>query len=281
MKVNARLFWRFFKKHPRRVVGFFLLLMVSIAVYSLGARSTRFIYKKLFSCPVVDITCTDCYSPLVKKKLVSFVRAHMSNVNYLFFDAQNFYSSIKDQFDCVTKVAISKRLPLGFCVNINGVKPVMLVNNYVLAADRSVYHREDFSSWVNFDKLPTIAVPSLNAGMKVTPWAYDILKKLAVDYAREYECFFQSPSYIRLTPRDTGSTWSPPRRYAAVVVNEVTLGKRAALQRLDELVDDALHRGFCSQNALDKKRRSVELDMRFERRIIMKFIDHGKRGRVS
>ena len=275
MKANARQFWRLFKKHPRRVLGVFLLLVLSVTLYSLGASSARFIYKKMFSCPVVDITCADCYSPQVKKKLVSFVQAHMANVNYLFFDAQNFYSSLKDQFDCVTKVTISKRLPLGFCVKIDGVKPVMLVNNtFVLAADRSVYRREDFTAWSKLDELPVIAVPSLSAGMKVTPWAYDVLHRLAVEYAHNYDCLFKNSSYIRLTPRQ-------PKRYVAVVVHEALLKNKATLQRLDDLVDDAIHRGFCSQEKLEKKRRSVELDMRFERRIIMKFVDHPKRGRGS
>lgn len=273
MKVIARVFWRFFKKYPRRVLGVFLLLIFGVSLPVFGVRSARFICKTLFSCPVVDITCTDCYSPLVKKKLVSFVRAHMSNVNYLFFDAQNFYSSLKDQFDCVTKVTISKRLPLGFCVKINGVRPVMLLNNdYVLAADRGVYSRQNFISWHGLEQLPNVIVPNLYAGMKVTPWAYDALQKLATDYSKDYVCLYKNPSYIRLEPRLS-------QRYVAVVLRDVMLENNGALRRLNELVDDALHRGFCSQNMLEKKRRSVELDMRFERRIIMKFIDHGKRGR--
>lgn len=282
MKTRTHFFKRFFKKHPWRFLGVFVLLVLGIGAYSSGQRIARRVNSMFFACPVVDVVCNDCYSPLMKKELVSFVRAHMAHVNYLYFDAQNFYSSLKDQFDCVSKVTISKRLPLGFCVNINGVKPVMLVNNTsVLAADCGVYPRENFTAWPRLEQLPNIDVPSLHVGMKVSSWAYDLLQKLAIEYAGEYVCCFKNSSYICLTPRCTGSTWLPPKRYAALILNEASLKNKAILQHLDVLIDDAFNRGFCSQAMVEKKRRSVELDLRFERRIIMKFIDHSKRGRVS
>lgn len=275
MKVNSCIIWRFFKKHPRRMIGAVCLLFVMVAGYVVAPRAGSKIRSLFFSCPIVDITCVDCYSPLLKKKLVAFVRMHMSHVNYLSFNAANFYSSLKDQFDCVTKLTITKRMPTGMHVKINGVRPIMRVNkNYILAADRGVYPLEDFTQWSSMDDLPAVEVAGMRPGMKMTPSAYEGLSKVVQSYYKDFYCTYFNPSSIRVYPRQ-------PRRFAAMWINDEGAVAEYDLEHLDGIVEDAIRRGFCSANMLEKKRRSAELDMRFERRVILRFIDHGRRGRVS
>jgi hypothetical protein len=276
MKANVRTFWQLLKKYPHRAFGFMSLsILLIIAGYG-SVRGARLARGAFFSCPIVDITCIDCYSPRAKKELVAFVRENMFDVNYLSFDATNFYSSLRARFNYVTKVVITKRLPKGLCVRIEGVKPVMFVSqNLVLADDRGVYSRDHFSLYAGLDQLPRVSFPAVHAGMKIMPWVSESLHNLALKLGPHYECTYTDPSYIRLIPRTQ-------RLFACVVANENALFNTSQLDGLDAIVQDALHRGLCSSKMLETKRRSVELDIRFERRVIVKFIDHAKRrGKVS
>jgi hypothetical protein len=240
-----------------------------------SVRCTRWAGNVFFACPVVDITCTDCYSPIVKKELVTFVRSSLSNINLLSFSAVNFYSNLKTRFNYVTKVTITRRVPMGLSVKINGVKPTMFINkNLVLAEDHSVYPSNYFTSYVGLNDLPRVIMPAIHVGMKITPWVYDGLQNLAPRLTKNYEFTYINPSTIRLVPHI-------PQRYTVVLANEEVLADIHNLDGLDDIVQDAVRRGLCSLTMLETKRRSVELDLRFERRVIVRFIDHAKRrGKV-
>ena len=276
MKRNVQSFWLFFRRHPRHAFRFVSLSILLFMLGYTGVRSTRWAGNAFFACPIIDVTCTNCYSPIVKKELVAFVRSNLSDVNLLSFHATNFYSSLQARFNYVTKVTIIKRVPMGLSVKINGVKPTMFINeNLVLGEDRSVYPRNYFTSYVGLDDLPRVTMPAIHVGMQVTPWVYEGLQKLAPRLSKNYDFAYINPSTIRLVPR-------MPQRYAVVVANESVLADIHQLDGLDDIVQDAVQRGLCSLAMLETKRRSVELDLRFERRIIVKFIDHAKRrGKVS
>lgn len=251
-------------------------LFAAIFLYTTNiffVQANRWLKSTLFACPTVDIVCTNFYCSQIKQQIVLFVQSHLSNANYLSFDAANFYSNIKEHFDYVTQVTITKRLPMGFCIKIKGVDPIMRINQTsLLATDCSVYTDAHFSKFPGLEALPHFTVPSLKPGMKVTKATYADLQKLASDYDQDYMCTYYDQSNIQLIPRKK-------TLYESVFINNQFCTKKINEQILDNIASDVLRRGLCSQKTLDKKLRSIELDMRFEQRVIVRMIDHGRRGR--
>ena len=273
MKSNIKKFFRITKQYSGTI---FVLFFAAISLYSLHtciARTTTLVKTRLFACTPVDITCTNFYSPKIKRQVVSFVQSYVSDANYLSFNAANFYSSLKEHFDCVTKVIITKRLPMGFCIQIKGVDPVMRINDScVLATNRNIYALDDFQKFTALETLPHLTIPSITQGMKITNNSYDDLQKLAMKHNKNYACTYHNPSLIQLVPREQ-------TRYASILINDTIFDKDISHETLSAVVEDSMRRGLCSQKTLDKKIRSIALDLRFEQRIIVKMIDHGKRGR--
>lgn len=265
---------RFFSRlRLRNIWGAFF---VAIFLYTLNiffGQTSRWLKSTLFGCPTVDIVCTHFYSSQIKQQIVLFVQSQLSNANYLSFDAANFYSSLKEHFDYVTQVTITKRLPMGFCIKIKGVDPVMRINQTsVLATDCGVYPDMQFTKFAGLGSLPHFIVPSLKPGMKVTKTTYADLQNLASGYHEDYICTYYDQSNIQLVPRKK-------KLYESIFTNSQFCVKKMHKQVLDDIANDVLRRGLCSQKALDKRLCSIELDMRFEQRIIVRVIDHGKRGR--
>ena len=276
MKVNGHLFWRALKKYPRQSITLIVAVSVLFTAINTYKKSARFVSKKFFACSVVDIECIDCYSSAAKKELVAFVRTQTANVNFLSFRPADFYTAVRNRFAYVTKVSVSKRMPTGLRVRVNCVKPALLLNDsIVLGHNKGVYSNTLFSNYKDLKKLPNINTPMLHAGMHVTPWAFESLTQLATDYSATHTLTFFDATKIRLAPKTTAL-------YEAVIANESTLKQAHILDGLDTVVHDALRRGLCSLSMLETKRRSIELDVRFDRRIIVKFIDRAKRrGKVS
>lgn len=272
MKIDVRVLRCFLK----RVSSFSALKILPLSVVLIfGAYASvqgfRFAKNTFFACPRVDIVCVDFYSPRIKRDLVAFVREKMSNVNYLSFSSANFYSSLRERFISVSKVIITKRLPRGLCVKIEGVRPVMIVNHdLVLANDRAVYSQENFSHYSGLASLPRIFMPTIHAGMKIMPWVNDSLHQLVATFDKDFECIYMNPSNIRLVPRS-------PHLFSLVIANENVLANPKRIDALDGVVYDAARRGLCSLKVLETKRRSIQLDIRFKRRVIVKLIDHAKR----
>lgn len=273
MKSDTKKIFRLSKRYSGTILVLFFATLTLYSLHSFMKHANTLVKSTLFSCPIVDISCANFYSPQIKRKIVSFVQSYESNANYLSFNAANFYSDLKEHFDCVTKVTITKRLPMGFCIQIKGVNPVMLINDTcVLAADRGVYTSDDFQTFTGLETLPHLTIPAITSGMKIASTAYNDLKTLATEYNKDYVCTYYDSSLIRLKPRKK-------TLYTSILTNNATFHKGISSQMLDDVVADSLRRGLCSQKSLDKKTQSIELDMRFAQRIIVKVIDHGKRGR--
>ena len=79
---------------------------------------------------------------------------------------------------------------------------------------------------------------------------YSIDRILAISFK---ESLSFNPSSIRVYPRQ-------PRRFAAMWINDEGAVAEYDLEHLDGIVEDAIRRGFCSANMLEKKYTVLELD---------------------
>jgi hypothetical protein len=110
--------------------------------------------------------------------------------------------------------------------------------------------------------------------MKIPLQTYESLLLLGTKFFEEHYLIYENPSLIKLIPRGD-------KNYAMILSCEAVLSDERILKDAADSVQDALQRGIISMQAIQKKRRMVVLDTRFERRIIVKIFDQARRGRVS
>lgn len=275
MKVFTHAIWQSLRKSSSKALRPIVIFFILFAGYKGTGFCKDWVTKHFFACPWVNIIFVDCYSHHLKKSITEHINAHMKQANYLSYNHQELYKSLKERFDCIKKLTIKKEGPEKIALTVYGVKPVLQINNtLILGSDQLIYDKNNFVLWPGFKELPNIEAQQLKEGMKVTSSTYDAFVKMALNYTNRFHCSYTSPSEIRLTP-------ILQERYKSIVTNEKELDNNTIIHNLDNVIEDALRRGACNPKMLEKKHCSVELDVRFNRRIIMKLIEHKRRGRVS
>ncbi len=263
------------KQWQRWLIPCFLVsLIVGISGWHALGQAIQLLGRVISAHFVIDsvnVQLTEFHSSLLQQQLLFFVNQKTANANFLFFNKTDFYISLRKQFSNIEKIYISRSFSRGIKVHIVGVKPAYLINDtHVLAHNKELYEKSLFSDWeqgaqhrvyADINKLGADALAQMYTDLELAPASLFLMN--AITYV--------DSTHIELRPLFS-SDWAMMLAKSSVLPNE------RLIEIVPNVIKDMYQRGFLIKTK-SKNKKQLLVDLRFDKRIIVKVLGECKQGR--
>ena len=255
------------------IVGLVLLACILVSLIKKLSVTCNENIANCFKPEKITFDLEHIYSPELAHKLTSFIVGQTSR-SLLSFDQQKFLSELKERFNIIKKIEWKYCIPKTLHLTIIGAKPFCKINNsFVLCNKKQLY---DISLFKNFE-LDALENVVMNTGIyrnkknKLHKQVYTFLHSVPATRWEKFHITYHKPSYIELTPKESLCKCS-------IITDEKTFFDDQKLNTINAIFTDLYKKKLISNKNLQSQRPLIAFDMRFDERIVVKFLDKLKRG---
>ncbi len=263
------------KQWQRLLIPCFLVsLIVGISAWHVLGQAAQLFGQAIsahFVINSVKVQLTEFHSSFLQQQLLFFVNQKTANANFLFFNKTDFYISLRKQFSNIEKIYINRSFSRGINVHIVGVKPAYLINDsHVLAHNKKLYEKSLFSDWeegsqhrvyADINKLSADDVAQMYTDLQLAPASLFVTN--AITYV--------DSMHIELRPLSS-SDWVMMLAKSSVLPDE------RLIEIVPSVIKDMYQQGFLIKTKR-KNKKQLLVDVRFDKRIIVKVLGECKQGR--
>lgn len=258
---------------------FLLVLGISCVFGGVGLGVYRLAHKVMMLCDdilkqkfIVEHKITyafqDFFSEAIKNDLKLLVDHEFANGNLLRFNQRDLYSDLKEKCCVIKSVSYRYTAEKNLLVSMVGVRPVFMVNNtYVVAENHHLYEENMFSDYCLHD-LPNFKLAEPYCKQVLDGELYSLLHAIDSNFWQDFNLEYQGPFSVLVRPKQTIDDWM-------IIADHKSLFDQEKFKSIKMIQADLV----ATKKLQDHKKYRLVFDVRFNKRIITKIVDLGRRGR--